>query len=455
MGRKLRLTESELYKVIKRIVEQTEDEYYRISPEDYLDMMQYASYNGNVFRKMKKYGGKPLYITGDLDLSGLPVKDIGPIGYVDGRFDISRTKVSDIGNLKSKSHIWDSGSPRERIREKQELLGKQAEMDSKREDDEWNFQNHDEEGLKAMALLEYLEGQGKVKVLDNDEKEELKELTQQLEELNADYDDEDRDGDPDENVEILNKIEEVQERIDDLTGDVGDIYDMYPTNYTHYGLTQFEVLVDGFKGEEYTVGTEEEMDAAALQYSKNYIDDVGADGFNESFIEDYLDVDAIVNMAEEDYDYQIRDYPDSYFNDSDFELTYEQEQRIEQLESQIEDLEIERNELDTDREDYDELYYDFENQIEALQEELDSIEVETEPTDDMIENKVAELVRDVRRDPLDYLKNYGLPIKEYIDKDALAQGLVDSDGWGVMNGYDGTYDSIDIGGESYYVMRVN
>jgi hypothetical protein len=26
------------------------------------------------------------------------------------------------------------------------------------------------------------------------------------------------------------------------------------------------------------------------------------------------------------------------------------------------------------------------------------------------------LVRDVRRDPLDYLKNYGLDIKEYIDE---------------------------------------
>ena len=455
MGRKLRLTESELYKVIKKIVEQTEDEYYRISPEDYLDMMKYASYNGNVFRKMKKYGGKPLYITGDLDLSGLPVKDIGPIGYVDGRLDISNTNVSDIGNLRSKSYISDYRSPRERIREKQELLGKQAEMDSKRENDEWNFQNHDEEGLKAMALLEWLEGEGKIKVLDNEEKEELKELTQQLEELNARYDDEDRDGDPDENVEILNQIDEVQERIDDLTGDVGDIYDMYPTNYTHYGLTQFEVLVDGFKGEEYTVGTEEEMDAAALQYAKNYIDDVGAEGFNESFVEDYLDVDAIVNMAEEDYDYQIRDYPDSYFNDDDYELTSEQEERIEQLESQIEDLEIERNELDTDREDYDELYYDFENQIEALQEELDSIEVETEPTEEMIENKVYELVRDVRRDPLSYLKDYGLPIKEYIDEDALAQGLVDSDGWGVMNGYDGNYDSINVAGETYYIMRIN
>ena len=455
MSRKLQLTETELHKVIKRIIEQVDDEYYRMSPEEYLEMMQYASNNGDVFRRMKKYGGKPLYITGDLDLSGLPVKDIGPIGYVDGRLDISKTNVSDIGNLRSKSYISDYGSPRERIREKQELLGKQAEMDSKREDDEWNFQNHDEEGLKAMALLEYLEGQGKVTVLSDGQKQELKELIQQLEDLNARYDDEDRDGDPDENVEILNQIDEVQEQIDDLTRDVGDIYDMYPTSYSYYGLTQFEVLVDGFKGEEYTVGTEEEMDEAALAYAKSLIDDVGTDGFNESFVEDYLDVEAIVNMAEEDYDYQVRDYPDSYFNDDDFELTSEQEERIEQLESQIDDLEQQKLELDSDDENYYDYEEDLDNQIEALQEELDRIEVDTEPTEEMIEDKVSELVRDVRRDPLDYLKNYGLPIKEYIDEDALAKGLVDSDGWGIMNSNDGTYDSIDIGGESYYVMRVN
>jgi len=455
MGRKLRLTESELHKVIKRIVEQTEDEYYRISPEDYLDMMQYASNNGNVFRKMKKYGGKPLYITGDLDLSGKDIKDIGPIGYVDGSLDIRNTKVSDIGNLKSKKHIWDSGSSRAKIRERQELLGKKAEMDSKREDDEWNLENQDEEGLKAMALLDWLEGQGRVKVLSDEEKEELEILSQQLEELNNDYDDEDRDGDPDENVEILNQIEEVEERIDELTGDVGDIYDMYPTSYTHYGLTQFEVLIDGFKDEEYTVGTETEMDDAALVYAKNYIDDVGVDGFSRSFIEDYLDEDTIVEFAREDYDYQVRENPDSYFNDDDFELTSEQEERIEQIESQIEDMQMEQNDLDTDREDYDELYYDFESQIEALQEELDNIEVDTDPTEDMIDNKVEELVRWVKRDPIGYLNDLGMDVKEYIDEDTLAQGLVDTDGWGIMNSYDGTYDSIDIGGEPYYVMRVN
>ena len=263
------------------------------------------------------------------------------------------------------------------------------------------------------------------------------------------------DDDDERLYELQDAIDETDVEIEELEENNLDVYMMFPTQYSFYGLQQFEVLIPGFKNNEYAVGTEEEMDAAALRYAKSYIDDVGAEGFNESFVEDYLDVDAIVNMAEEDYDYQIRDYPEGYFNDDDFELTYEQEQRIEQLESQIEDLEQEQNELDTDREDYDELYEDFQNHIDALQEELDSIEVDTEPTEEMIENKVAELVRDVRRDPLDYLRNYGLNIKDYIDEDELAKGLVDTDGWGVMNSYDGQYDNEDVNGVEYYIMRVN
>jgi len=454
MGKKLTLTESELHKVIRQIIEQTEDEYYRISPEDYLDMMKYASNNGNVFRRMKEYGGKPLYITGDLDLSGKDVTDIGPIAYVDGSLDIRNTKVSNLGDLKVKRYISDSGTPRERIREKQELDTKLTQQESLRDSDEWALEQGDETGEKAHALFDNLVNVGEIEPLSDDDKEKLIILRRKLQDLEREY--EQLDDNDDRVSEVQEAIDETQSEIEELEENDVDVYMIYPSpRYSHYGLQQFEVLIPGFKDREYTVGTEDEMDVAALTYAKNYIDDVGADGFNESFIEDYLDVDAIVNMAEEDYDYQIRDYPDSYFSDEDFELTYEQEQRIEQLESQIEDLEIERNELDTDREDYDELYYDFENQIEALQEELDSIEVDTEPTEEMIENKVDELVRDVRRDPLDYLRNYGLNIKEYIDEDALAQGLVDSDGWGVMNGYDGQYDSEDVNGITYYIMRTN
>ena len=454
MGKKLILTESELHKVIRRIIEETEDEYYRISPEDYLDVMTYASYNGNVFRKMKQYGGKPLYITGDLDLSDKDVTDIGPIAYVDGYLNIRNTKVSDLGGLQVKKYIYDGGSPREKIRERQELNAKLGEQESLRDSDEWMLERGDDTGEKAHALFDNLVNTGEIEPLSDDDKEKLIILRRKLQDLEQEY--EGLDDNDDRAYELQETIDETQTEIEELEENDVDVYMMYPhPRYTHYGLQQFEVLIPGFKNNKYTVGTEEEMDDAALAYAKSYIDDVGADGFSESFIEDYLDVDAIVSMAEDDYEYQVRDYPDSYFNDDDFELTEEQEERIAQLESQIEDLEQQKLELDSDDENYYDYEEDLDNQIEALQEELDSIEVDTEPTEEMIENKVAELVRDVRRDPLDYLKNLGLDIKEYIDEDELAQGLVDSDGWGIMNSYDGQYDSEEVNGITYYIMRIN
>jgi DNA repair exonuclease SbcCD ATPase subunit len=416
--------------------------------------MKYASNNGDVFRRMKQYGKKPLYITGDLDLSGKNVKDIGPIAYIDGSLDIRNTKVADLGNLKSKSHIWDSGSPRERIREKQELNAKLAGQESLRDSDEWALEQGDETGEKAHALFDNLVNNGEIDPLSDEDKEKLTILRRKLQDLEQEY--EGLDDNDDRAYEVQEAIDETQTEIEELEENDADVYMMYAQpRYRHYGLQQFEILIPGFKDREYAVGTYEEMDEAALEYAKNYVDDVGADGFSESFIEDYLDVDAIVSMAEDDYDYQIRDYPDSYFSDEDYQLTDEQEERIEQLESQIADLEEQLRELDSDDENYYDYEEDIQNQIDALQEELDNIEVDTEPTEDMIETKVAELVRDVRRDPLDYLKNLGYDIKEYIDEDGLAQGLIDSDGWGIMNSYDGNYDSEDVNGVTYYIMRTN
>jgi len=453
MNKKMLLTNKELHQIVERIVEQVEGDYYKISPEEYRQLMELGSYHGKAITKMKRFGGKPLWITGDLNLDSTPTDSLGNIGYVEGNLNISRTKVSTIGDTKVKGYVSDYGSPRERIREKKERDDKLAQLEVLRDNNEWALEQGDETGEKAHALFQWLENNGEIEPLSDEDKEKLVILRQKLEDLNKEYDETE---DEDKVVELLNDIDNTQEEIDELEENNVDVYMMYPQQrYSHYGLQQFEVLIDGFKDQEYTVGTEEEMDDAALKYAESYIDDIGVDGFNESFIEDYLDVDAIVNMAEEDYEYQIRDYPEGYFSDDDFELTEEQERRIEELESQIADLEQEQNELDTDREDYDELYEDFQNHIDALQEELDGIEVDTEPTEDMIENKVAEYVRDVRRDPLEYLKNLGLPIKEYIDEDELAKGLVASDGWGIMNSYDGNYDSQEVNGVTYYIMRTN
>jgi polyhydroxyalkanoate synthesis regulator phasin len=454
MNKKIVLTNKDLHQIVKQIVEQVEGEYYKISPEEYLQLMSLSSYHGKAITKMKRFEGKPLWITGDLSLEGTPTDSLGNVAYVDGSLDISNTKVSNLGDMRVKSYISDRNSPRERIREKQELNAKLGEQESLRENDEWALTTGDETGEKAHALFDNLVNNGEIEPLSDEDNEKLTILRRKLQDLEQEYDNLD---DNDERVsELQDAIDETDIEIEELEENNVDVYMMYASpRYTHYGLQQFEVLIPGFKDREYTVGTYEEMDEAALQYAKSYIDDIGADGFSESFIEDYLDVDAIVSMAEDDYDYQIRDYPDSYFSDDDYELTPEQEERIEQLESQIEDLEQQKLELDSDDDNYYEYEEDLDNQIEALQEELDNIEVDTEPTEDMIENKVNELVRDVRRDPLDYLKNYGLDIKEYIDEDELAQGLADSEGWGFMNGYDGQYDSEEVNGVTYYIMRTN
>ena len=454
MNKRIQLNEKQLKQYIKRLTEEVEGEYYKISPEEYIELMRYGSYHGKAITKMKKFQGKPLWITGDLNLDSTPTDSLGNVAYVDGNLNISRTKVSSVEGTKVKGYVSDYNSPRERIREKQELNAKLAQQDVLRDSEEWALEQGDETGEKAHALFDNLVNVGEIEPLSDDDKEKLIILRRKLQDLEREY--EELDDNDDRAYELQETIDETQAEIDDLEENDVDVYMMYPSpRYSHYGLQQFEVLIPGFKDKEYTVGTEEEMDEAALSYAKSYIDDVGASGFNESFIEDYLDVDAIVNMAEEDYEYQVRDHPDSYFNDSDYELTYEQEQRIEQLESQIEDLEQQKLELDSDDDNYYDYEEDLDNQIEAFQEELDNIEVDTEPTEEMIENKVEELVRDVRRDPLDYLKNYGLDFKEYVDEDALAQGLVDSDGWGVMNGYDGQYDSEEVNGITYYIMRTN
>jgi polyhydroxyalkanoate synthesis regulator phasin len=455
MNEKIILTNKDLHRIVKQIVEQVEGEYYKISPEEYLQLMSLGSYHGKAITKMKRFEGKPLWITGDLNLDSTPTDSLGNVAYIDGSLNISRTNVSNLGDMKVKGYLSDSGSPRERIREKQELNAKLGEQESLRDSDEWALEQGDETGEKAHALFDNLVNNGEIEPpLDEENKKIITILRRKLQDLEQEY--EGLDDNDERAYDIQETIDDIQEEIGELEENNVDVYMMYASpRYTHYGLQRFEVLIPGFKDREYTVGTYEEMDEAALEYAKSYVDDIGADGFDESFIADYLDVDAIVSMAEDDYEYQIRDYPDSYFNDDDYELTSEQEERIEQLESQIEDLEQQQFELDSDDDNYYEYEEDIQNQIDALQEELDNIEVDTEPTEDMIDTKVAELVRDVRRDPLDYLKNYGLDIKEYIDEDELAQGLVDSDGWGIMNSYDGQYDTEEVNGVTYYIMRVN
>jgi len=448
-------------KIKNNIFEQDnpEESYYKISPGELYELLRFAGDNLNAITKLPKFGGKPLWVTGNLNLSDKPsLKSLGNIGYIDGHLWISNTSISDLGNTEVRAYVSDSNTPLQRKREAAQIQKKINEMDSYRTDGLWdlNGPNIDDEGLKANVLFEYLVGEDELTTLDDDDKERLEQIKEEISEL------ENRQENLDSGLENYSDLfDEIQDQIDELEfeseellDDKSDVYVLYPRG-NHYGLMTFEIL-DGRKDEEYTVGTEDEMDEAVLEYAKSYIDDVGMDGFNQSFLEDYIDIEQLKDYFEDHWRDSIYESPESYFDDDDFELTPEQEKRIEQIEAEIDDYERQQNDLDPDREDYDELYDDFQNLIDELESEKDDIVPDTSsPTDDMVEDKVEEYLNDVERNPLRYLNDYGYDIKEFVDEDELAKGLVDSDGYGLMNSYDGNYDTIDINGETYYIMRIN
>ena len=405
MSKKLRLTESELRNLIKTIIEQSEpNDYYTISADEYVELMKLSGYHGRGVTKLPKFEGKPLYINGNVDLSKTDTDSLGNVVYIDGNLYISNTNIKDLGDTKVRGHITDSNTPREKIRIRIENQKKTAEMDSLREDNEWDISdglaNVDEIGIKANALYNYLVAEGE---LDSDE-----------------Y----------------------------------DVYTVYPLKYGHYGLTTFEIL-DGRRGQEYTVGDSEEMDEAAVQYSKSYIDDVGVDGFRESFIEDYIDIRQVKDYFEDFIREDIYSNPEIYFRDSDYQLTDEQEKRIEDIDEEIALYEQEQSDLDPKREDYEELYDDFQSKIDELESEKDDITPSTEPTDDMVEERLESFLDDVGRNPRQYIREYGLELKEFIDEEELAKGLVDADGWEIMNPYDSSYETSYLPGKDYYVMRIS
>jgi DNA-binding transcriptional MerR regulator len=466
--KKIIISEEKFNKVLRIIKEQGESNVFEISSDDFYKIAKLASFNLTGLSKLKKFQGRPLKIVGNLDLSDTEVTSLGNIEEVTGNLNLSNTKTQNLGKLKKVGETLDitgsdvasvEGVSYKNIRkwgsklEKLEIARKEREerldADQRREENLWDINNEDisETGLKANALFDYLVYQNNLEEISDEQKENLRSLKQQLEELNEKYENAE---DAQEINSLMDTITDIELEIEEIIENASDVYDIIPTRYSHYGLTTFKVLGMG-RDIEYAVGTEEETEVAALENAKSFIDDVGLGGFRPGYIDDYIDATEVADYFEDDFRDRIHDSPESYFDDDELGLTEEQEERIEFLEEKISEYEEQLKQ----HEGSDDEYYEIQDIIDELQEELDSIEPSGEPTDEMVEDKVQEMLRDVIRDPVHYLDEYGIDKKNFIDTDELAQGIVDDDGYGVLSSYDGSYDTEDVNGVTYYIFRIN
>jgi uncharacterized protein YlxW (UPF0749 family) len=349
----------------------------------------------------------------------------------------------------------------ERLRklEIQRILNlRRQEAQERRLDGEWDLDNPDidEIGLKAHALLQYLVDNQDVTVLSNQDKIEIQRIKDEIERLQTEYDNSD-----DVRTDLLNQIEELEDELDDYDSYI-DVYNIIPTG-RFYDTTEFEVIDSDVDDNRYAVGDEREMQSSCEEYVENLIDDIGYEGFNSGFAKDYLDVDSIVSEAEDIYENDVRDNPENWFDESDRMLSDKQEEEIRILKDRIakveETIQNFEERMDGENDEW------IERKIEELQERIEEYtseieDIEMDPDgefpEDMIEDKVQELVDDVRRDPEWFLSEFGMDWNNYVNKDEFIQGVIDADGYGhTINSYDGSADEIYVNDTLFYVMRID
>jgi len=361
--------------------------------------------------------------------------------------------------------IWRDKEAAKKERERLERLKKQRVLDQRTEeseqrrlDNEWEL-NPDcpEEGLKAHALLEFLVDNNNVEVFTNEDRTEVLRLQNEIERIQSEY-----DNSEDVRTDLLDEISDLEDEIESINENKIDVYNIIP-NGTHYDTTEFEVINAGLDDRRYAVGNEDEMQSSSYEAVENLIDDIGYEGFNASFARQHIDEDAVADYAEETYDDDVRQNPDVYFDDSERLLSDEQEEKIGILKMRISQTQklisnFEEQYDGEDDESVEEKIDELTDLIVEYEDEIDEIEnsPEGEFPNDLIDDKVQELVSEVRRDPESFMNDFGLDWEHYIDKDEFIQDVIDTDGYGhTINSYDGSADEITIQDQLFYVMRID
>ena len=291
-----------------------------------------------------------------------------------------------------------------RVAERRRIAQLRADADERKEEDSWNLENEpDQQALEANAVFEVMVDEYGVSVLEEEGE---------------------------------------------------SIYDLIPSQYNHYDLPTFEWVGDDDTGITFAVGTWDEVWQAAKEYMEGLWDDQGAYGWSSSFIESHIDEQEVRDYFYDMFEDDVNNNYESYFDTDELPLSDEQESQVAKLKEEAEELdEITRNVDDVYNEDEVELAEDRWNEID---DEITYIESdpEGEPTEEQIEDMVNSRVNDVMYDMMASMTDYGLDISDYVDKDALFESAIDSDGVGnSLSSYDGLDNEVMIGDTWFHVFR--
>ena len=349
------------------------------------------------------------------------------------------------------------------LRIQQILKERQDEAQERRLNGEWTLDdNCPEIGLKAHALLINLSENFDVDIITNQDIGEIARIQNEIDRLQLEY-----DNDEEVRGDLLDEISELEDEITEFENKI-DVYNIIPTG-SFYSTSQFEVIgVPNLEDRTYAVGDEDEMQRSAYDYVDQLIDDIGYRGFNPTFAKEFIDEKAVISYAEDLYNDDVYNNTENYLDNSERNLSDEQEEKIGILNSKIEKYkslissfedEIDNDEMESENND------EIIEKIDELNDEITEMETEIQDEienpdgsfpDDLIEDIIKKQLDEVKYDVTSFMDEWGLDWEEYVDKDEFINGVVDADGYGhTLNGYDGTAEEITVLGDLYYVMRID
>jgi hypothetical protein len=480
------LTERQLVSYIKRLLKEQEEEV-RISPNEYKDLLKKVAGQAQGILKLPKFRGKRLVVTGDLNLENdKRITDLGPI-KVEGSLNVSYTNIRSLDDVEVTGYAKYWETPYARIIAAREHKKKLDAQDELRKENVWDIDNTNQEGEMANAIFMYAMNEGLLTGLDEDDKERADEILRQIKNLedNEEYTD-----------EIQEQIDELQDEWDEIMSGKVDVYNLFYDG-GHYEMKRFISLEDGL---EFSVGTYQMADDSIELYYEDWIEQP-QHYFSDDFMENYIDGDEVAEYFEDGIRENVYDDPEGYGISKELSRSQEEEIWLLEMEKWVyenegvrapiseptkeegnifdfEDAEGERFQYKRegnnwvlykdgqvipphqiyDDEDTQEHEDERESRISDIDYEIEDIKEnpDGEPNEDEIENAVENELYDIRRDPVSRLKDFGYDIHNFLNKKELLDDLIrDADYGETLNGHDGTYDTIEINGTDYVVMRIN
>jgi hypothetical protein len=388
-------------KIVKGLIIEQElnDEWVKLSPDEYIDLLDLVNGIGSRIKNIKGYKGKKIYITGNLRIpsTGIKITDIDSIDYVNGNLDIRDTDIKYFDKNKVEGNFSYYGSEMWDIERRQLNQKKLAELDELRKQDAWNINNGEDVSIRTSLLFNKLQNDG--------------------------------------------TVEEGEDK-----------YFLYPELRERQRQT-FEWLGDSKFESTYTVYTEEEADLAAIQYVEELIDELRFTAFSSWVFENNIDEDYTEDFLTEYYTDTVYESPGDW--GVPLELSDDQKKYLEITQKRIDKLQESLNQPNITEEEKQKIkkdIFDFEAIIDDIKENPEGDEYD----EDQIDEVVKSFVDDNKDRILDFLDELGMDDEfkmNFIDKKGVAEDVINSDGYSVLSFYDGEVDEEYYDGETYYIVR--